>query len=236
MRVFQLVRQLSASVYDYQQFNLTLCKQELENGNSGGIGDSLTRYLHYLTQYSDSDSATKATNTDNLNNITSLLPFLLFDIRYPRIAFRQQLLFHENQMPLSFRYPESLQRVDDLYKQPITSTKPSRRQSSNKRDKNKKKKTTNSPTTTPPPLPAPTTYPIMIGGGSGDYFELTTPLPSIYHLDNNSFVNYYQKTASSSSSNSMPSIYFGKVLFNEHNLLLPLSTVNETIGTLLFTF
>lgn len=228
MRVFQLVRQLSASVYDYQQFNLTLCKQELENGGSGsGIGDSLARYLNYLTQYSDSDSR-QATNTDNTYNITSLLPFLLFDIRYPRIAFRQQLLFHEHQMPMSFRYPESSPRVDDLYKA-TTSTRPSRRQSSNKRDKNKKKKTTNSPTTTPPP-PVPTTYPIIIGGGSGDYFELTTPLPSIYHLDNNSFVNYYQKSAS--SSNSMPSIYFGKVLFNEHNLLLPLSTPNETIGTL----
>lgn len=134
-------------------------------------------------------------------------------------------------MPLNFNFPEK--------KNPLTSDQIQKhnQKSKNKKEKSKKPKSSKQKTTNnnnnnnnlkPPFLNSPTTT--------------TTSAPFDLFLDLDYQTTILETTTSnqqdryhfSSSYNLMPSIYLGHVLFNEHNLLLPLQnkTLNKNIGNL----
>ena len=133
-------------------------------------------------------------------------------------------------MPLNFNFPEK--------KNPLTSDQIQKhsQKSKNKKEKTKKPKSSKQKTTNnnnnnnlKPPLPnSPTTT------TASAPFDLFLDLDYQTTILETTTSNQQDRYHFSSSYNLMPSIYLGHVLFNEHNLLLPLQnkTLNKNTGNL----
>ena len=231
-RIIELVRQLSATIYDYQLLNLIVLRDE-PNDN-----ETITRIQSTLAYFKTVDPSFDFKFTDK--NVTSqnILPFLMIDIKFAHIAFRQQLLFHDLQMPLKFKFPERKVKSASTVSTESMS-KLNQKQSIKNKEKTKKQKYSRKSTHS---VRSTTTRMI-----SDDYHveSFTTSLPDKYTLLNrfqnspltlsSSSVSLSGSTSWSATSmpaaiNSSPSIYFGKIVFNENNLFIPLASKNKSIG------
>jgi hypothetical protein len=239
-RIFELVKQLSTAIYDYQRLNLiTLRDEHNENETFAKIQSTLAflKAVADLPAVMDDAPGSPFTKTDNSNlklNSTSsqnLLPFVMIDVRFPHVIFRQQLLFHELQSPLNFKFPER-----KVFRVEGATTKPAHTKNQPKKDKNKKAKYSKKTGVTSRSSSATSTSTSTQSAlFIGDY-QMATTLPTKYSLDRHHFVSSFSPSAyymsASSFSSTLPSIYFGKTVFNENQLLLPLASKNRSIGEL----
>ncbi|RNA30401.1 adhesion G -coupled receptor L2-like [Brachionus plicatilis] len=96
VRLFDVVKKLSMSLYDFQKLNL-IAGLEYED--------------EILRNYMQSSEA-------------QMPSFVLIEMKFSNIVFQQQLLFHENQMPLNFRFPDNKFRSKiESFSKNVTTTK-----------------------------------------------------------------------------------------------------------------
>ncbi|CAF0710943.1 unnamed protein product [Brachionus calyciflorus] len=174
IRIFDLVNKLASSIYDFQKLNFNAHSED-------------------EIEFLDKDFAFNFKNES--------LQFLIFEIKFNHIVFRQQLLYHEKQMPLNFQFPENRNIIKKNFKQPNTNTSI---KNDRKFSKPKKSKHDRAPIKASP------------NNNKTLSFDINTFQTTI-------------KTSNVSKpiQNQKPSIYHSFINFNEVNLKLPLLNNRE---------